>query len=474
MPSSTGPVAQTSPRGIELPIALDKGAGPLHEQIERALREMIRSGRLAAGMELPSTRSLAGALGISRGVITEAYGQLAAEGYLAARQGAPTRVALTMRAREPRPLARSLLPKLPYHFHPGLPDLAAFPRESWLRSVRAALRSQPLDAVGYGDPRGVPVLRDALASYLARVRGAAPDPEHMMITAGFTQGFSLTCRALAARGIERIAMEDPGWHLHRLVATQAGLEVVAIAVDGDGMDVAALATADPPAVLVTAAHHFPTGAPLSGERRAALIDWAEQRERLIVEDDFDAELRHDRVATGALQGLAPDRVLYIGSASKRLAPGLRLGWMLMPTWLTWELTAAKAIEDCGSETIGQLALSDFLARGELDRHVRRMRAHYASRRNALVQALARLLPEAQPDPHPAGLFALVMLPDHVNEGALLARAARDGVGAEGLGWHRLASSGPPGLLMGYASLSEPAIEHGVRLLADAYVETARG
>lgn len=445
---------------------------PLHEQIERTLRERIRSGRLASDTRLPSTRALAQELGISRGVVTEAYGQLAAEGYLAMSQGAPVRVARVVRTGAPRAPARSLLESFPYHFHPGLPDLAGFPREAWLRSLRLALRDSPLGAVGYGDPRGAPELREALAGYLSRVRGVDADPEHTLVCTGFMQGFSLLCRALRAHGVQRFALEDPGWLVHRLIVENAGMEVVPIAVDEQGLRVEELAASDADAVLVTSAHQFPTGVVLGPERRAALIEWAEE-ERLIVEDDYDAEYRYDRVAVGALQGLAPEQVAYIGSASKRLAPGMRLGWLLMPSWLAWELTAAKAVEDGGSEAIGQIALSDFILRGELDRHLRRMRLLYQSRRETLLEALSQWLPEGRvSSPGAAGLFELIELPPEVDEAALLKSAAARGVGAEGLSWHRFRPGGAPGLLLGYGNLSEPAIEQGVLLLGKALEESS--
>jgi GntR family transcriptional regulator / MocR family aminotransferase len=484
MEHSFGPVAPPSTSssahgssglsaGPELLVELDRTSElPLHEQLERSLRESIRHGHLSAGARLPSTRGLAAELGVSRGVVTEAYGQLAAEGYLETRQGASVRVARAVRAAVPREPARSLLPTFPYHFHPGLPDLAGFPRDRWLRSLRAAWRESPLDAVGYGDPRGVPQLREALAGYLGRVRGAVADPEHMLMCTGFMQGFSMLCRWLHAQGARSIAVEDPGWHVHRLIAEQAGLQTIPVPVDERGLCVQALAATDATAVLVTPAHQFPTGSVLSRERRAALIEWAEEDERLIIEDDFDAEFRYDRVAVGALQGLAPERVLYIGSASKRLAPGLRLGWLLLPSWLAWPLISIKAIEDGGSEVTGQLTLCDFIERGELDRHVRRMRLRYQQRRGALLQALARWLPAAQVSGAQAGLYELALLPEEVDESALLAAAATRGVGMEGLAWHRFAHSGPPGLLLGYANLSEPAIEHGVRLIAEAFAEVS--
>jgi GntR family transcriptional regulator/MocR family aminotransferase len=465
MASSNGPVG-----GPALLVELERGGElPLHEQLERSIRESVQAGRLAAGVRLPSSRELAAELGISRGVVTEAYGQLVAEGYLTSRQGAPVRVALTVRASPPRPPARSLLPSFPYHCHPGLPDLAGFPRDRWLRSLRAAWRRAPLDAVGYPDPRGVPALREALAEYLGRVRGAAAEPEQILVCTGFAQAFSLLCRWLAERGVERLALEDPGWHAHRLTAEQAGLAVAPVRVDDEGIRVDALEASGASAVVVTPAHQFPTGAVLSRGRRAALIEWAEEGERLVVEDDFDAEYRYDGSGLGALQGLAPERVAYIGSASKRLTPGMRLGWALLPSWLAWPLIQAKAVEDSGSEAIGQLALCDFIERGELDRHLRRTRLRYRRRREALLAALAAHLPETRPGSAAAGLYEAVELPDGVDEAATVVAAGERGVGIEGVALHRFASGGPPGLVLGFACLSEPAIERGIRLLAEAVV-----
>jgi GntR family transcriptional regulator/MocR family aminotransferase len=446
---------------------------PLHEQIERSIRNGVRAGRLAPGAQLPSSRALAAELGVSRGVVSEAYNQLGAEGYVLTRQGAPVRVARAVRSPEQRDPAHSLLPSFAYDFHPGLPDLAGFPRDRWLRSLRAALRQAPLDAIGIADPHGVPQLREALAEYLGRVRGAAADPERILVCTGFTQGLSLVCRWLQRHGVQRIALEDPGWHTHRLVAEQAGLAVAPVPVDSEGIDVGALESTGARAVVVTPAHQFPSGCVLSSTRRAALIEWAEEGDRLIVEDDFDAEYRYDRSGVGALQGLAPERVAYVGSASKRLVPAMRLGWMLMPSWLTWPLISTKATEDGGSEAIGQLALRDFLARGELDRHIRRMRLRYQRRREALLAALAKWLPELRAGNGAAGLFECVALPEEVDEARLIAAAAARGVGLQGLALHRFASGGAPGLVLGFGNLPEPAIEHGVHLIAEAYVESSR-
>ena len=276
---------------------------------------------------------------------------------------------------------------------------------------------------------------------------------------------SLTCRWLRANGVEHVALEDPGWHAHRLIVEEAGLTVTPIAVDADGIDVAALEQSSADAAVVTPSHQFPTGGVLSARRRAALIDWAQRGDRLIIEDDYDAELCRERV--GALQGLAPDRVLYIGSASKRLTPGLRLGWMLAPSWLSWALISAKTIEDGGSEIAGQLALADFIARGELERHLRRMRIRYAHRREALVAVLADELPGLRPSTTGGGLYLMLLLPDHVDEPALIAAAARHHVGIEGLSLHSYTGYAPPGLALGHASMAEPAIERGIQLLASA-------
>jgi GntR family transcriptional regulator/MocR family aminotransferase len=461
MAISSGPV------GADILVRLDRESDtPLHEQIERSIRDDIRSGRLVGGARLPSTRGLAAELGVSRGVVSEAFEQLAAEGYLLARQGAPTRVARTVRTGAPTSSPPSLLPSFAYRFDPGLPDLAGFPRDRWLRSLRAALREAPIDAIDYPDPRGVPVLRESLAEYLGRVRGAAADPEQLLICTGFAQGLSLIARWLHERGVERVAIEDPGWHTHRLIVEQAGIEAVPVAVDADGLRIDELERSGAAAAIVTPAHQFPSGAVLSSERRAALIEWAERGERLIVEDDYDSELRYDRTRVGALQGLAPERVALIGSASKRLVPGMRLGWMLTPSWLSWPLISVKAIEDRGSEAIGQLALHDFISRGELDRHVRRMRLHYQRRREALLEALARHLPETRVSEGSAGLFELAELTEDVDEAALVSAAAKRGVGLEGLALHRFKPTGPPGLVLGFGGQAEAAIEQGVRLVAE--------
>jgi GntR family transcriptional regulator/MocR family aminotransferase len=292
------------------------------------------------------------------------------------------------------------------------------------------------------------------------VRGAAADPEHTIVCGGFRSGFTELCRFLARTGTEAVAVEDPGWHPARLAIEQAGLSVVPVPVDAEGLRVDALGSAR--VVLVTPAHQFPTGVALSRQRRAALVEWAADHEALIIEDDYDSELAESR--PGAVQGLAPERVVLIGSASKRLAPGLRLGWMLTPSWLTWPLTTTRAVEAASGDVITQLAFTDFLARGELERHLRRMRARYASRRAALLAALAQRLPELSVrDAPPAGLF--ILAEGAFDEARVVERAAAAGVGIEPLGLHRFEPGGPRGLVLGYGALAEPALERAVALLA---------
>lgn len=363
MGNQTEPVTVHDRFGPELPLGLERTSGrPLHEQLETALREYVRAGRLPPSAKLPSSRALAQSLGISRGVVLEAYSQLIAEGYLVSSRGAPTRVAAMPSIERPPVPASSLEPACRHRFDPGLPDLAAFPREQWGRSLRVALREAPFAAFDEGDPRGATALRNELMGYLGRTRGAAPEPEHTIVCAGATQGFMQLCRVLHERGVERIAVERPGWNRHRAVAEGAGLEPVGIGVDEHGIVVDELAASGCEAVVVTPAHQFPTGAVMSSERRTVLLEWAEDEDALIVEDDYDSELRYDRVPVGALQGLAPERVLQLGSLSKRLAPGVKIGWMLSPSWLSGALTYEQGLAGAAPGALEQLALADFLAR----------------------------------------------------------------------------------------------------------------
>jgi GntR family transcriptional regulator/MocR family aminotransferase len=451
---------------LELMVRLERrAAGPLRAQLEEQLRAAVRSGRLAAGARLPSTRALARDLDVSRGVVVDAYAQLAAEGYLVARRGAPTRVSET--AARPtdsgRPLAEERPPR--FDFRPGGPDVSLFPRQSWATSLRRGLRAAPHARLDYGDPRGAPELRLALTAYLGRVRGVDCDPGCVIVTSGMAQGMALVGRTVLARGGRRVGVEDPGSGPARGQLATTGLEPLAVPVDHDGLRPDALAEADVDVVLVTPAHQFPTGVVLAPERRAALLGWA-RRGGLVLEDDYDAEYRYDRPPVGAVQGLAPERVVYAGSVSKTLAPALRLGWLVVPESLVGELAQAKAQDDLGTPVIEQLALADFVERGELDRHLRRTRGAYRRRRDALIAALARHLPTVRVSGIAAGLHLLAHLPAGVDEPAVVEAARARGIGLQGLREHRLLP-GPAALLLGYGRIAEPAIEPGVRELAAA-------
>jgi len=351
-------------------------------------------------------------------------------------------------------------------FRPGLPDLASFPRAAWAAALRQATRDAPSAALGYGDPAGTPALCSALAAYLGRVRGVAADPGGVLAVGGFSQALALLVRVLPSRYGNAIALEDPGSPGVRDLLTRAGVRVVPAGVDSEGVRVEELAASGARVVLVTPAHQFPTGVVLSPARRAALLVWARERDGLILEDDYDAEFRYDRAPTGALQGLAPDLVCYAGSVSKTLAPALRLGWMVPPPPLFAPLAQAKRDDDHGSPTIDQLALANLLESGAYDRHLRRNRAHYRRRRDALITALHHHTPTLEVRGTAAGLHALVQLPPETDEPTLIRAAATAGIGLYGLAsFHHPGRSSTPGLVLGYAALTEHQIQHGIRVLS---------
>ena len=445
------------------------GPRTLGAQIEDQLRCAVREGALRPGTRVPSTRDLARQLGVSRRVAVDAYAQLAAEGYLVLRQGARPRVSDAAAQAKPTSAEAPAPPRLPrFDFRPSVPDVSTFPRAAWLRSLRQALAAMADADLDYGDPRGVEALRAALADYLGRVRGVVADPARVIVTCGYTQGLDLVCRALTARGSERIAIEDPSNPEQAAIAARAGLEPVPVGVDEGGILVDQLEHARPDAVVVTPSHQHPTGVVLTGERRTALQAWLREHDALAIEDDYDAEYRYDRAAVGALQGLDPDRVVYAGSVSKTLAPALRLGWLVVPPALIDAVTHEKVLADRGTARVEQHALADFLTRGELDRHLRRMRVRYRARRDALVDALATELPEATVRGIAAGLHATVELPAGADEELILEEARRRRIEFATMSEYRMGpATGPPTLMLGYAQTPEAAIPAGVRLVAEA-------
>ncbi|MGI5195349.1 PLP-dependent aminotransferase family protein [Streptomyces sp. CA-288835] len=437
--------------GVDL--HLEVGGSRLRRGLTDALREAVRSGRLAPGTRLPSSRSLAADLGIARNTVAEAYADLVAEGWLTARQGSGTRVAERAAvapdsATAPRPRS----PRGPTHnLEPGNPDLASFPRAEWLKSARRALSAAPHDALGYGDPRGRIELRTALADYLARARGVRTDPDRIVICSGFVHGLRLLTAVLRQRGLSSLAVESYGLDVHWGVAEAAGLRTVPLRFDelgtctGDLAGAAAVAgtrsdaLADVRAVLLTPSHQFPMGVALRPERRAAVVDWARRTGGLILEDDYDGEFRYDRQPVGALQGLDPDRVVYVGTASKSLAPGLRLGWLVLPPSLASEVVSAKGGTDWSCGVLDQLALAEFITSGAYDRHVRASRLRYRRRRDQLVAALASRAPSVRATGIAAGLHAVLQLPPGTEQSVVRA-AAWQGLLLHGLTRYRHADA----------------------------------
>ena len=427
--------------------------------LESALRGAIRDRRLRDGQRLPSTRALARDLGLARGTVVEAYAQLAAEGWLVARQGAGTEVAAgaSLPAAGPAAAAESR-PAPAADLRLGRPDPSSFPRAAWVAALRRALRDAPDAALGPADPRGALILREALAASLARVRGVAAAPEAIVVTSGFAQGLRLVAEALAATGHTAIALEDPCLPDHRTIVRAGGLDVEALPVDEEGARVAGVSA---PALLLTPAHQCPLGATLSPGRRSAALAAG----RLLVEDDYDAEFRYDRRPVGALQGRAPDRVVYAGSASKTLAPGLRLGWLVVPETLLEAVVEAKRRADRGTPVLDQLALAELICSGGLDRHVRRMRLRYRRRRDDIAATVRSARPDAHLLGTAAGLHLVAAMP---GEAALAAAAAAAGVALTGLEpfWH----GGPrpvEGLVLGYGAPAQHAFPEALRRLRAA-------
>lgn len=450
--------------GPELLVELDRDAQePLHRQLASGLRDAIRTGRLAPATRLPSTRVLAADLGVSRRLVVDAYSQLTAEGFLLSTHGSGTRVATVDAASTPERVAGEA-PRFDVDFAPGSPDLGSFPRHLWLRALRQGLAEIESHAFGYVEPQGLHTARVAVADYLRRTRGVIADPHHIVLCSGATQAIALLASVLSDA---TVAMEDPGFWLHRMVLRHNGIDPIPVPIDDDGLDVATLAETAATTVLATPAHQSPTGVVLSPARRTDLVQWA-RADHLVIEDDYDAEYRYDRAPVGALQGIAPDRVVYVGSTSKTLAPGLRIGWMVLPVHLVGAVTWSKGMADTGSSVMDQIAFAKLLTTGGYDRHLRQMRRRYLGRRNALLGALARYLPEATVLGAAAGVHLTVRFPDDYRVATLVRRAAEMRVRVEPLApCYAEPSAAPPGLMLGYANLSESQILTGVQTLARA-------
>ncbi|MFE7118001.1 PLP-dependent aminotransferase family protein [Streptomyces sp. NPDC057654] len=453
---------------------------PLKVAVESAVRTAIRTGRLRAADPLPSTRALAAQLGVARGTVVEAYAQLAAEGWLITRQGAPARIArggdgggsggsggdsspgrpAAAPAADPVPIPGPYPAAAPvrWDLRPGVPDPSLFPGRAWAAAVRAATHSGA-EVFGYGDPRGRPELRRALTDYLGRARDVLATPAQTLVTSGFADGLGLVAGALHDLGLRDIAMEDPCLDVHRTVVARAGLTVHPVPVDADGLDITALAATPARAVLTTAAHQFPMGVTLSPARRRKLVEWARRVDGYVIEDDYDGEYRFDRKPVSALQALDPARVVYGGTASKALAPAMRLGWLVLPPRLCRPVIDRVARQQ--APPLDQLALAQLIRDGHFDRQVRRTRGEYGRRRDHLVAAGLPLTGI------PAGLHAVLSVPD---EKELIVRARQRSLALLGLApfWH-----GPPrtqGVIVGYSRLPRSTVYAAL----DQLIELAGG
>ncbi len=446
---------------------------PRRAQLEAGLREAIRAGRLQPDARLPSSRALAAELGVSRRLVVETYEQLAAEGYVVARRGSGTRVAPPADAGQPVAGGTASVPApvpVPVEgidLFPGAPDLSLFPRRAWARSLRRALAGLPDARLSYGEFAGATELRMALAEHLGRVRAAAAAPERLVATAGYQQGLRVFCQLVRAHGGVRVAVEDPGYPVSGWTIEAERLEVVPVPIDDDGIDVDAVAAADPDAVVVTPAHALPLGAVMAPSRRRRLVSWAREHGALVLEDDYDAELRYDRGPAGTLQGLAPDVVVLAGTVSKTLAPALRLGWLLLPAELVPPAITARTMADGGGPRIDEWALADLIATGAFDRHVRAARQRYRAKRSTLLDALAAALPGARVRGIAAGLHVVLELPPGADEDAVVAATREAGVHLHGLGTFTRVHRQPPSLVLGYGLPSQRELRQAVEAIAAA-------
>ncbi|MFD0206252.1 MocR-like pyridoxine biosynthesis transcription factor PdxR [Saccharothrix carnea] len=464
----------------------DAPAGGRADWLTGRLREAITDGRLPVGSRLPATRVLAAELRVSRGVVTEAYQRLAEDGHVSGRGRAgtvvvsapppgPRRAAVPGRtpapggvfARPPGADAFDALRAVPARIDlsPGVPDLTAFPRTAWLRAERAVLRTLSTPDFGYGDPRGTPALRHAVARWLARYRGVRVDPDEVVVVAGVAQALSLLAQVLRADGLTEVAVEDPGSLGARQHLRNWNVDTPPVPVDGEGIRVDELRAGGAPAVLLTPAHQFPTGVVLGGARRRELVRWADEG-GLVIEDDYDAEHRYDRPPVPALRSVLPERVAYAGSVSKVLAPALRVGWLLVPGAYRDRVVEAKRYADLGNAVLPQLVLAQLMDSGELERHLRFARRRHRGRRDAMIAAIGRHLPGAVVHGAAAGLHLLITFDDGVSDTDLAAAALARGVKAQPLSWHRQ-RPGRPGLVLGYGASAPTDIADGIAAIADA-------
>jgi len=445
-------------------LSLERPAGEtLRAALERTLRDAILSRALRAGVRLPASRALAQQLGVSRGVVSDAYGQLEAQGFLVCRAREAPVIAAVQESTVVRSEPEVRLAPPRYDLSPTSPDVTLFPLTRWLAAAQHVARRAGAATLDYREPRGEPVLREALADHLGRTRGVIADPAQIVIVQGTSQGVDLLLRLLRARGIARVAVQDPSHTTQRERIQAMGLEIVPQPVDNQGMILDGL---EADAVLVTPAHQFPTGCVLSGARRRQLIAWSSANRALLIEDDYDSEFRYDREPVRALQGLAPENVALLGTVSKTLAPALRLGWIVVPAHLVDEAVRTKRLLDDFSPALDQLTLAELLTRGHYDRHVRHARGIYRARRDRLLSALAKHLPELAVEGIAAGMHLLLGLPAGVDDSAVARDASNAGIRVPALSAFRIKPASNGGLVIGYGRLHEAAVEPATQALAE--------
>lgn len=475
------------------------GRGPVYEQIYRALRAAILSGRAPAGLRLPSSRALAADLSVSRNTVLTAYDALLAEGYAEGRHGSGTFVAGQLPETpeaSPPPAARVAAPDqlsrwgrwvadhvpvrnqdairsfapLPFDFRPCVPELEALPSDDWRRAAARRATHLPAEGLDYGDPAGHPRLREELAAYLARARGVRCAPEQILVVSGLAQALDLSARLFLDRG-DAVLLEEPHYWTARQVFRSVGARIVSAPVDAEGVVLPKPGRRRFQLAYVTPSHQFPTGAVLSLTRRLALLEWAGRTGAYVLEDDYDSEFRYGGRAIEALKSLDGEgRVLYVGTFSKTLFPAVRTAYMVLPEALLPLFRNARWLADHGSPVIEQEALAELLRSGSFERHLRRARTLYGRRRQALIDALGRHLGErASFLDSRAGLHLLVRIADLPGRRfpALRRAAAERGVRIYP---GSVCYSTPPEhceLLLGFTRVSEEQIDEGVARLAAA-------
>jgi GntR family transcriptional regulator/MocR family aminotransferase len=479
-------------------------AGGLSGWLAQRLRAAIADGRLPVGSRLPASRVLAEELGVSRGVVTEAYRRLADDGLVtgqgrrgtivaAAPVAVPPRAAVHRRADRPAqpggalaggagpggalPLGAGfpaaagtevfdLLRQVPARIDlsPGVPDLAVFPRAAWLRAERSVLAGLSPADFGYGDPRGTPAFRVAVANWLARNRGISVTGDDVIVVAGVAQALALLALVLRDHGISEIAVEDPGSLGTRQLLTAWRMLTPPVGVDSGGLRVSELAASGAPAVLLTPAHQFPTGVVLAGDRRRELMRWAAGG-GLVIEDDYDAEHRYDRPPVPALRSVLAEQVCYTGTVSKLLAPALRAGWLVVPHRYRDAVTAAKRDSDLGNAVLPQLVLARLMESGDLERHLRLLRRRHRRRRDVMISAIRTHLPGARVHGAAAGLHLMITFRATFDDTVLAAALLAEGVKVHPLSWHSQRPRGP-GLILGYAASTPGAVSDGVAVIGE--------